>query len=95
MWKLDGSSTVFFFFFLRDWSKLQIQRTAKRNRPTKDKRQETGDKTKTGAPTNAHSGELNTKAKGDPPPDPTPPHALLHQKNGEGIKKEKSKTRTK
>ena len=36
----------FFFFFLRDWSKLQIQRTAKRNRPTKDKRQETGDNNK-------------------------------------------------
>ena len=44
--KEEGVSDILFFFF-SDWSKLQIHRTAKRNRPTKDKRQETRDKTKT------------------------------------------------
>ena len=49
-------------------------RNRKRNQPTKDKGQETKDRTRTGVPTSARSGGLNTKAKGLTP-DPTPPHA--------------------
>ena len=64
-------SSIFFFLELEQ---ITILGTAKRNQPTKDKGQETKDRTKTGAPTRARSGGLNTKAKGLPP-DPTPPHA--------------------
>ena len=74
-----------FFSFLR---------TAKRSQPTKDKGKETKNRTKTGAPTSAHSGGLNTKARGLPPV-PTPPHAPPPGRWGGRQRKNKLGLRTK
>ena len=67
---------------------ITILGTAKRNQPSKDKGQETKDRTKTGAPTSARSRGLKTKAIGLPP-NPTPPHAPTPGRLGARASKKK------
>ena len=70
-----GTVQSFSQFFRHCPEQITILGTAKETsrQRTKDN-EETKDRTKTGAPTSARSGGLNTKAKGLPP-DPAPPHA--------------------
>jgi hypothetical protein len=79
----------FFFFFFRERNKLQLYELKRETtrQKTKDKGQRT--ERKAGAPTSAHSGGLNTKARG-PPLNPTPPHAPRHPRMG-GASKAKEK----